>query len=79
MALTNAFIAILAAQLLVYFTLFKNPIRWVRMMGSVALIAVGVSIIVIETSTAMYIFFLVSLMIGGIQLLKDTASLVKNG
>ena len=77
MALTNAFMALIVAQIGVYVILYRNKVRWVRMVGAFALIGVGVSFVVIEDTVSMYIFFLISLMVAVIGLMKDVASLVK--
>lgn len=77
MALTDGAILLMLAQIGMYFVMYKNKIRLWRMVGSCGMILIGISAVAIEDTIPAMVFMGASLIIGGVELFKDVASLVK--
>lgn len=80
MAVSNEFIAIGMAMLLLYFWgMQPTQQRWIRMISSSGFIACGIVLVSIGDNIAMFLLFGISIIIGGITLFQDVAALVGRG
>lgn len=76
MALTDGMLGLLAAGVLVYFTLLTSKTRWKRIVGSAAFLVLGVGFGLVADTAIMYIPGAICMLIGGIQLLQEAAAMV---
>lgn len=76
MALTDPFVAIVIAIMLLYHFLYKHPIRWVRMSGCFAIIIVSVGFGIIENTVPMFILMSVNMMIAGLKFIFDVGETI---
>lgn len=76
MALSDAFIALLAAQIGVYYILYENRIRWKRIMGAAGIILIGFAYVYIADSIPMMILMMMSLIIGATKMFEEMTAIV---
>lgn len=72
---TNDFLAMLVALIVLYAFMYKHPTRWVRMAGCFAIIITSIGLGIIEDSIPMYILMMVNLMIAGLRFIQDVSQL----
>lgn len=77
MALTDAFLALVFAQIILYVVLYTSKTRWKRIVGAGGIIVVGFSYVLIADTIVMMILMLISLMVGGIKIFDEVSALVK--
>ena len=76
MALTDGFLAIVIALGLIYYFMFCNPIRWVRIAGCFGVIVVSIGFGAIADTLPFFILMMVNFMIGGLKLAIEVGEII---
>ena len=78
MAVSDATILIVIAQIALYVIMYRNKTRLYRLVGCAGMIAVGLSAVMIEDSVPAFIFAGVSIIIACFQLFEDVTEMWHN-
>lgn len=76
MALTDGMVGILAILGLFYWKLYNHPVRWVRMVGCIAIIIVSGAFGLVEDTAIMYVIFLGNLIVAGLKFIEDVGQIL---